>query len=112
LQPLVENAIFHGIEPKCKEGLIEISIKHVGCDKIRLDITDNGVGMSKEQIEKTLSGNSDVNSDFFKKIGVANVLKRIQYTFGPEYGLTISSVVGDYTTMSITIPLSKGAFMI
>jgi two-component system sensor histidine kinase YesM len=112
LQPLVENAIFHGIEPKGKQGLIEISIKQVGLDKVRLDITDNGVGMSKEQIEKTLSGNSEVNSDFFKKIGVANVLKRIQYTFGPEYGLTISSVLGEYTTMSITIPQSKGAFMI
>lgn len=104
LQPLVENAIFHGIEPKGKAGLISIDIKHLKPDKIIIDITDNGVGMTAEQIEHTLNGSHDIKSDFFKKIGVNNVQKRIQYTFGQEYGLTIRSKIGEYTTMSITMP--------
>ena len=107
LQPLVENAIFHGIEPKGCAGHIQI---HVGyeapdtTDRIRIDVTDDGVGMTAEKAAQVLSSNDDSSADFFREIGVSNVHKRLQYQFGTEYGITIESKEGEYTTMSIHIP--------
>lgn len=104
LQPLVENAIFHGIEPKGEAGLIRVSIRHQGQNDIIIDISDDGIGMTSEQILKTLSDTVDDSSSFFKKVGIANVHRRIQYTYGNKYGLSITSELGKYTTMSILIP--------
>ncbi len=104
LQPMVENAIFHGIEPKGESGFISINIRRFEEDKIRIEIKDNGIGMNEEQIKETLAGASKNESEFFKKLGINNVKHRIQYTFGPEYGLTISSEPGKYTIIAITIP--------
>ena len=107
LQPLVENAIFHGIEPK---GAGHISIhafyetQEDNSSDIRIDVRDDGVGMSQEKAEQILSSNNDNSADFFREIGVSNVHKRLQYEFGPQYGITIDSVEGEYTVMSIRIP--------
>lgn len=108
LQPLVENAIFHGVEPK---GTGHILI-HIYSEKlteesppsIRIDVTDNGVGMSAEKAAQILRSNDDSSADFFREIGVSNVHKRLQYEFGETYGITIDSLEGEYTTMSIHIP--------
>lgn len=108
LQPIVENAIFHGIEAKGGNGLITISIEQIA-DSLQIEITDNGIGMSQELIDQVLAGeNEELHHDFFKKIGVNNVHQRIQYTFGEKNGLKITSEVGKYTTMSIMIPCRKG----
>lgn len=107
LQPLVENSIFHGIEPKGCAGRIQI---HVGyetpdaSDRVRIDVTDDGVGMTAEKAAQVLSSNDDSPADFFREIGLSNVHKRLQYQFGAEYGITIESKEGEYTTMSIHIP--------
>ena len=111
LQPLVENAIFHGIEPKGTAGKITIHVCYVQeelSDKhIRIDVTDDGVGMSDEKARQILSDNQENSADFFKEIGVSNVQKRLQYEFGDRYGITIESVEGSYTTMSIHIPYRR-----
>lgn len=104
LQPLVENAIFHGIEPTGTSGEIKLHVHAVSDTDMRIDITDNGVGMSGEMIEKILNDESVNTSDFFKEIGICNVHKRLQYEFGPSYGISIESQLGEYTTMSILIP--------
>lgn len=115
LQPLVENSIFHGIEPKEESGTILISIRRSVASNIHdeakdkvsyivIDITDNGVGMTKEQIERTLSGTAGTSSTFFKKIGISNVNSRIKYTYGEQYGLSIDSEVGKYTKITMVIP--------
>ena len=99
----------HGIEPKGSTGTILI---HVGTEQlaskpepgIRIDVTDDGVGMSPEKAKQILQSNSDNGADFFREIGVSNVHKRLQYEFGEEYGITIESVEGQFTTMSIHIP--------
>ena len=104
LQPLVENAIFHGIEPKGCAGNITIHITRDGND-IRIDVTDDGVGMSEEKAKQILSDGSDNSADFFRELGVNNVHKRLQYQFGEQYGITITSEPGRYTTMSIHIPM-------
>lgn len=108
LQPLVENAIFHGIEPK-GTGHIRIHIfqERLAADEdpsIRIDVTDDGIGMSAEKAAQILLSNEDNSTEFFREIGVSNVHKRLQYEFGAPYGITIESVEGEYTTMSIHIP--------
>lgn len=108
LQPLVENAIFHGIEPK-GTGHIRIHIyseklTEDSPESIRIDVTDDGVGMPPEKAAQILLSNDDSSTDFFREIGVSNVHKRLQYEFSEAYGITIESVEGQYTTMSIHIP--------
>ena len=109
LQPIIENALFHGIEPAKKAGQIIVSAqaKKTSLKKIlKIDITDNGVGISEDMIRKILKNNLDSvgSTEFFRNIGICNVNKRIQHDFGPEYGITITSRIGEFTTMSIQIP--------
>ena len=102
--PLIPVCIFHGIEPKGCAGHITIHVMHDNND-IRIDVTDDGVGMSKEKAEQILSDGIDGSTDFFKELGVNNVHKRLQYQFGAQYGITIESELSKYTTMSIHIPM-------
>ena len=104
LQLVVENSVFHGIEPKKERGIIDIVIKLVNDDKdMLLSITDNGIGMTSQQIEKTLS-HAPGSSDLFRKIGIYNLQERIHYAYGTNYGLSIESVPGKHTTVNILIP--------
>ncbi len=107
LQPLVENAIFHGIEPKGSTGKISIRACYEEAENtrcIRVDVTDDGIGMTPEKAVSVLQGNDDSSTDFFKEIGISNVHRRIQYEFGEQYGITIKSSEGEYTTMSVHLP--------
>lgn len=108
LQPLIENALFHGIEPKGCAGRIQIkaarqTVPALG-DVLQISVTDNGIGMTEETIHQVLAGNSAPSADFFRQLGINNVNKRIQYEFGRDYGLSIQSVPGEYTTMTVTLP--------
>ena len=73
-------------------------------DRLLITVEDDGVGMTAEKSAQILSSNDDSSADFFREIGVSNVHKRLQYQFGTEYGITIESKEGEYTTMSIHIP--------
>ena len=74
-------------------------------ENLQISITDNGVGMSLESIEKVLHQKPSKNSaDFFRQVGIANVNQRIQHEFGASYGISIDSQLGSYTTMTIVIP--------
>lgn len=104
LQPIVENAIFHGIEPKSVEGIIDINIKKIDSNKIEIHVIDNGIGISEDKIEKLLSAKETTNRRSFNNIGISNVNERIKLTFGNEYGLNIKSKLNEYTNIIITIP--------
>lgn len=108
LQPIVENALFHGIEPKGSAGkiLVEAVVRtDQGRKDLQISVTDNGVGMSQEMIDKVLHQSpSKKSADFFRQVGIANVNQRIQYDYGPSYGISISSCPGVFTTMTILIP--------
>ena len=88
IQPLVENAIYHGI--KCKDGrvgFIAITVSDEG-NKISIKVRDDGVGMSAEEIEEINKKIQEVDSEF--GYGVRNVNRRIQLYYGYEYGLHYS----------------------
>ncbi|MCR5776902.1 MAG: histidine kinase [Lachnospiraceae bacterium] len=107
LQPIVENAIFHGIEPTGREGNIDININEYGENDLEISVRDNGVGMSDELIEQVLSGEESSGSEFFREFGIINIQKRLQHEYGKGYGIKIDSVVGEYTTMTVKIPKQK-----
>lgn len=106
LQPLVENAIFHGIEPKGTAGRINIHVYRDEENDIHIDVTDDGVGIAEDMIDRLLF-DSNASSSFFKEIGLSNVHKRLQYEYGDKYGLSVSSTLGEFTTISILLPFKK-----
>lgn len=103
LQPMVENAIFHGIEPKDTKGLIVITGK-LQEDGLVIKVSDDGVGMTKEQL-KALWQMDKPSEQTFSKIGVINVHERLVLNFGPAYGLKIDSVVSQGTTAWLRLPV-------
>lgn len=104
LQPLVENAIYHGIEPKGGAGTVELKADRTENGDVAVTVTDDGVGIEKERIDEIFSGKETCRSRLFKQIGILNVHKRIQYEFGHPYGLTITSRPGVSTKVTILLP--------
>ena len=70
-------------------------------------MTDDGVGMEPELTARLLDMEAPASSSFFKEIGVSNVHKRLQYEFGNQYGLSIQSEKGKFTTISILLPFRE-----
>lgn len=103
LQPLVENAIYHGMEFMDGDGMIGIDVQKSGA-VLKVTISDNGLGMTKEQVETLLKEDSRVESRRGSGIGVKNVYERIRLYFGEEYGLTICSEPDEGTTICICLP--------
>lgn len=99
LQPLVENAIYHGIDRMVDEGVITISVQPDG-DDILMCVTDNGVGMTEEQCASILSKEKSDSSG----IGIKNVNDRIKIHFGEQYGITVQSELDVGTTITVRIP--------
>ena len=111
LQPLVENALYHGIKTKRNGGTIVIQAKQVGEDEVSLVVQDDGVGFTPyklAQIEELLAQDlGEVSVDEEGGFGLANVNKRIQLYYGRSYGLSIQSHYLGGTQVSITIPRQR-----
>ena len=111
IQPLIENAIYHGIDQKREGG--EISIRgYVLNGLVHLDVTDNGLGMTEEEV-RIINANLSMDSDQYfvgmaegeqKSVGIENVNRRIKLYFGEEYGISIKSKMNCYTKVIITFP--------
>jgi two-component system, sensor histidine kinase YesM len=102
VQPLVENAIYHGILLKKDErGTIRIRGERDG-DCVHLSVEDDGMGMSEETVQRVLSGNA-VSKDHHG-YGVRNIHERLQLSYGIGFGLRFRSVPGKGTSVRITIP--------
>ena len=101
LQPLVENSIYHGLKQKEDKGILLIKGARKN-NQVRIEVYDDGVGMSEEQIYRVLNrpDNDPKSSDF----GTHSVDSRIKLLYGEEYGLTIESMVGQYTRVTLTLP--------
>lgn len=105
LQPLLENAIIHGIEPLDGQGFILIKAFRDGAD-FKITITDNGVGFARERIDNVLKEQSKRN-DAFCGIGISNVNDRIKMVYGDKYGVKIQSFQNIFTTIEISLPIRK-----
>lgn len=103
LQPLVENAIYHGMEFMDGDGLIEIKAYLENGD-LWFTIRDNGLGMTKEQVDSLLAEPVYTTSHRGSGIGVKNVNERIRLYFGEEYGLVIESEPDEGTWIRIHLP--------
>ena len=103
LQPVVENALYHGIKYKRAKGCIHIHGEKEG-DIIRLTVRDDGVGMDEEELEQLRQQIEKPCQETEKGFGLANVNERIHMYFGYEYGMKIESEKGKGTTVEIVIP--------
>lgn len=103
LQPVVENALYHGIKYKRAKGCIHIHGEKEG-DIIRLTVRDDGVGMDEDELEQLRQQIEKPCQETEKGFGLANVNERIHMYFGPEYGMKILSQKGKGTTVEIVIP--------
>ncbi|MBI9102005.1 MAG: sensor histidine kinase [Spirochaetales bacterium] len=96
LQPLVENAVKHGIQKSINGGTVEVSMKTEGRSVI-ITVTDNGVGIAPERLATLIDGEKG-------SIGLTNVHNRLINGFGPDYGLNIESTLGEGTRIWMKIP--------
>lgn len=112
LQPIVENAIFHGLEPKMVKGRLWIGSR-ISEGKVIIWVKDDGMGIDSEQLQKMQlqfknpSALEQPGTSKKSGIGLCNVNNRIKLTYGNEYGLSISSMPDAGTEVNITIPLRR-----
>jgi len=117
LQPIVENALYHGIKNKRGKGMIRIS-GQVQDHAILITVSDNGAGMSREQLEELTKrykseaeqemGDEMPGSRSISGYGLYNVEQRIRLFYGEDYGITIESEEGIGTSVTVRIPISTG----
>lgn len=102
LQPLVENAIVHGIGPKLEGGHIRVNIFH---DEKYLyyEVQDDGVGAEESGVIAALNA----GNDSYNALALDNINKRIKYKYGEEYGIQFSSTIGSGTTVRVKIPYEE-----
>ncbi len=107
LQPIIENAIYHGIEQMAEDTNIYMKgyIRENDCV---IEITDMGKGMTQEEIDnlrKKIAGEIETNGGSGNGIGLKNVQDRIRISFGEKYGISIDSKLGCYTKITVLVPV-------
>ncbi len=108
LQPIVENAICHGIEQMAEDTNIYIKGLVEGDDCV-IEITDAGKGMTEDEVKRLkqkIAGEIDSNGGSGNGIGLKNVQDRIHIAFGEKYGIEIASMIGCYTKIRVRIPIT------
>lgn len=103
IQPLVENALYHGIKNKRGTGMITVSGKREE-DFFLIQIRDNGIGIDKKRLEQVRDGIKNKILTGKDMYGLYNVHERIRLNFGEKYGISIESVYGESTTVDVCLP--------
>lgn len=104
LQPLVENALYHGIKNKRGKGNIQVLGYQEGEEAV-FEVKDDGIGMTSgelEELKKSIKGEQNTSNRGF---GLANVDERLRLNYGEQYGLQFQSISGEGTTFKVRIPL-------
>lgn len=104
LQPIVENAVYHGIVPKDEFGMVEIWAEEEN-GKLRITISDDGVGMDEAQTEQLMRGAATM-SGAVHSIGMSNLKDRLDYFYQDQYKFEVYSESGKGTMVIIQLPLS------
>lgn len=105
IQPILENAIVHGIEEKLDKGHIAITAWQEEED-LYIQVEDDGVGMTEDAVSQILKEDYSMKKRGHTSIGIVNVNRRIQMIYGQSYGLLIQSVLGVGTKMTIHVPVT------
>lgn len=108
LQPIVENAIFHGLLGKMEKGKLNIILRRQKNDLYIL-VIDNGVGMDKEKVGDLLKREENIDGEM-RQIGIANVCGRIKQIYGKTYGIKINSELDRGTCVEIKVPYCRDIF--
>lgn len=103
LQPLVENAIFHGLEAKNEAGTVIIESVFQG-ENLLVTITDDGVGMDSETLKNVQESCGKTVIKDAHSIGISNVHNRIRLNYGEDYGMFVESSLGMGTTITLLMP--------
>lgn len=104
LQPIVENALLHGIGHMQQGGVV--SIRAYRSDGyMKLDVRDNGIGMTQEQIDAVMRHRAPAEGKGFSGLGIRNIHERIRLVYGEGYGIEIFSQPSLYTSVEITLPI-------
>ncbi len=109
LQPIIENAIIHGVEELADDTTIYVKGIPEG-DRCIIEITDNGRGMNDEELEvlrKSISGEIETKGGSSNGIGLKNVQDRIHMEFGEQYGIEVAAMEGCYTKVCVSIPMKR-----
>lgn len=105
VEPIVENAVVHGIEKKVGMGIVEINIRK--CDEsVYFEIIDNGIGFEKDIINLTDLGQTKQQKGH-NNIGLSNTNKRIKLMYGEQYGITIESKMNEGTKVTVHTPVDR-----
>ncbi len=110
LQPIVENALYHGIKNKRGKGVICVSARMTDQQDIEFTVSDDGVGMlpmELDNLRERISGRTEAAVDNIHGIGLLNVNERIHLNYGPQYGIRVESTYGEGTTVTVLIPAKK-----
>ena len=106
LQPLVENALYHGIKNKRRGGTIWVRARRNGKDEVLLEVEDNGIGFTPEKLAQLRAELEDESGDIKLEsgFGIGNVNKRIRLYYGKPYGLFVESEYNTGTSVRLVIP--------
>ncbi len=106
LQPLVENALYHGIKNKRQKGMIHVRARRKGEDEVLLEVEDDGIGFTPEKLAQLRAELDDDSGDIKLEsgFGIGNVNKRIRLYYGKPYGLSIQSEYSTGTCVTLIIP--------
>ncbi len=105
LQPIVENAILHGLEGTKENGQIYIHVKTENEEFLLIDIFDNGLGMNEEELSLLTGKITEKEKSRTSSIGLYNINQRIKLFYGEAYGMVIKSRPNEGTLVSLTLPL-------
>jgi two-component system sensor histidine kinase YesM len=106
LQPLVENALYHGIKNKRQGGTINVRARHNGKDEVLLEVEDNGIGFAPERLAQLRARLEEDSGDIGLEngFGIGNVNRRMRLYYGRPYGLSIQSEYTIGTCVTVVIP--------
>lgn len=103
IQPIMENAVYHGFANQQLEARIDICVRRIQ-DDLRIVISDNGIGMTQEKLSTLRQSINDFSRHDASHIGLRNVNCRLKYLYGEQYGLTIKSAPSQGTACTLLMP--------
>jgi two-component system sensor histidine kinase YesM len=103
-QPIVENAVYHGIEKKKGNGYINICFNKVG-NRIRFQVTDNGAGIPNQKLEKIMKCLEKDDLPTGDNFALQNINSQMRIFYDNDYSINISSIEGEGTTVTLEIPI-------